>query len=323
MARTAALSALAALTLLASACVGLTGYSGYLDHKDYDQGLTVARRELAADPDDADSNYWAGRFLLAKDDAAAALPLLQRAADLEPGDADKQFWLGVACWGVQDFDRELAQYRRALELDPRHLSANLYLGHAYLDRGRLAPALAQYDKVLELDPYEPGALYNRAVVLAETGRRAEAVEALLRFLDAYPEGRMGAAAADLLNTQGDFTYRNARLGRRTVTLRAVRFAPGGTDLAFGASDSLDVVGSMLANNPALAVHVVVYVQGDAALARDRARRIRSFFRTFHPAVREDQLDLSWFGAAEDVEAPGGPFALKESVLFITKVPATN
>ena len=96
MVRIAALSALAALAMLASACVTLTGYSGYMDNQKYDQGLAEARRQLTADPGDAQANYWAGRFLLAKDDAAAALPLLQRAAALEPRDADVQFWLGVA-----------------------------------------------------------------------------------------------------------------------------------------------------------------------------------------------------------------------------------
>ena len=161
------------------------------------------------------------------------------------------------------------------------------------------------------------------MILAETGHRDEAREALLRFLGYYPEGHMGAAAADLLNAQGDFTYRNFLLGRRTVTLRAVTFAPGGTDLGFGASDSLDVVGSMLTNDPRLVLHVVVFAQGDAALARARAQRIHSFFRAYYPAVRDSQTLLSWFGAAENVEAPGGTFPLKESVLFITKVPATK
>lgn len=321
--RTAALTALIAFTALAASCVTLTSYSGYLDDGRYDEGLVEARRQLAAEPDSAAANYWTGRFLLAKDDAAGALPRFRQATALAPDNADYQFWLGVAYWGMQDFKRERAQYLKALRLNPNHFSANLYLGHSYLDSGQRNLALAQYDKVLRDDPSEPSALYNRAAILTKDGRRDDAVRDLLRFLTYYPEGSLGLDATDRLNALGDFTYRNALLGRRNVTLRAVTFAPGGAELGFGATDSLKVVGSILTNDPKLTIHVVVYTEGDAALARARALRIRRYLHVSSPKVRDDQMPLSWFGAAETVKNSGGTFSLKESVLFITKVPATR
>lgn len=318
--RTVTLIVLAGLLSALTGCVILTRYSSYLENEDYEQGLDSAMTAIRENPQDAYANFYAGRFLLALDRIEEARTHLERATVLEPSDADYHFWLGVACWSLMDFDAERAEYFEALRLDPDHFSANLYLGHAYMDQGEWGPALAQYDKVLKDYPYEPGALYNRAVALLELGRDQEAREALKTFLTYYPDGSMGIQATDMLNGLGDFTWRNHAIGLRTVTLHAVGFAPASAfDFAFGSTASLDVLGSMLENNQDLTLHVVVYVEGDKALAKKRAQRIKSYLSFSFAGADKEQILTSWFGQGETVAVDNRETFLKESVNFFTRV----
>ena len=304
---------------LFAGCLALQGQS-FLDNQRYDEGLTQAKTALAENPGDPDANYFAGRYLLAQEKPEQALPYLEKAMRLAPMDPDRHFWLGVAHWSLFDYEQERAEYLRALALDSEHISANLYLGHSYMDSGEYALALARYDKVLSVDDLEPGALFNRAAALDQLGRRAEAREALLRFLSRYPDGDLGIRATNMLNDQGDFTYRNYILGRRTVPLRSIGFEPGSTRFGFDVRASLDVIGAMLENNQALALHLVAYCRDHAELAKARAKRVKQYLLLKHPDLEEQRLLLSWFGTGETISTAAGEFVLAESFNLITRIP---
>lgn len=308
----------ALLCLLLAGCLPFQGQA-LLDNAEYDRGLQLSRQALTDQPDDPATNYYAGRFLLAKDRPEEALPLLRRAAQLEPDNADYHFWLGVNRWALFDFQAERAEYQRALALDPDHLPAHLYLGHNCLDAGEWRAALREYDEVLKLYPLEPGAMFNRAMALDRLQRTDEAGEQLLAFMKAYPDGDMAIRAVDRLREYGDFTYRNYVFGKRTVPLRAIAFVPGSDRPGFDVRASLDVLGALLSNNAQLRVHVVAYVRGDANLARARAEYVRRYVTLHYPDVSETRLLLSWFGTGERVHTLAGDRVLPESLNLITAV----
>ena len=299
----------------------LQGMEGqyYLNKADYAGGRDAFADRLSEKPEDPAANYYMARFELGDDKPEAALPFIRKAVRLAPGNADYRFWEGVTWWALMKPDKEKAAYEQALALDPDHVSANLYLGHNMLDRDRNKTALGYYDKVLRLDPDNPQAMFNRAVALERLGRQEAMREAMLAYLDIYSAGPLARRGTNMLNRIGDFTWRNHIFGLRTVTLRAVEFEPQSAKLTREAKASLNVVGFMLTDSPGLNLHVVVYVKGDKALARERALAIRAYVSKMYSKVEPSRLTPSWFGVPEIIKTDGKPHTRPESVAIFTKV----
>ncbi|QGY41925.1 tetratricopeptide repeat protein [Pseudodesulfovibrio cashew] len=289
----------------------------YLKQQEYSEGIEAFTTRLKENPQDHVAAFYIGRYHLALNKPDKALPYLQKAAAMAPDNADYRFWIGVAHWAKLDFAEERKAYKAALKLDPDHISANLYLGHGYVDEGQWAKALARYDKVIELDPYNPEALYNRSVALEGLGKKAEEIAALKKFLEYYPDGSLAMRAATRLNLLGDFTYRNAIIGKRNVTIKSVVFKPGTDELVYESKESLQVVSAMMEVNDKLALHIVAYKDGDVAAAKARAHNVRNALLAGHPGISPSRLPLSWFGSAEPYELEGKSFSIKDSVQFIT------
>jgi tetratricopeptide (TPR) repeat protein len=304
--------------LAATGCAKVVG-PYYLKHEKYEEGLSVLGDQFRENPGDASSAYYVGRYYLALNKPKEGLPYLEEAANLDPENADYVFWTGVAYWALLDFEQERAAYRKTLSLDPDHVSANLYLGHGYVDQGKWAEALAQYDKVLKLDKYNPEALYDRALALSGLGKTTEEIVGWKKFLEYYPDGSLAMAATQRLNLQGDFTYRNFIIGQRNVTLRSMAFKPGTYELDADSRTSLHVISAMMEANRKLALHIVAYTKGDAALAMARAKSVRDYMLNGNPYIDSKRLPLSWFGTAEQIEMKGTTFIQDDSVQFITVI----
>ncbi|WP_319583616.1 tetratricopeptide repeat protein [uncultured Pseudodesulfovibrio sp.] len=304
--------------LFAAGCAQVIG-PYYLEQEQYEEGIRVMGDQLKENPDDAASTYYVGRYYLALNKPKQGLPYLQKAVSLDPENADYVFWTGVAYWAMMDFDREKAAYEKAISLDPNHISAHLYLGHGYADRGEWAQALKQYDVVLKLDPYNPEALYNRARTLRGLDKTSDEIAAWKRFLEYYPDGSMAMTATEQLNLHGDFTYRNHIIGKRNVTLRSLAFKPGTSVLDADGRASLEVLSAMMQVNRELTVNIVVYVKGNASLAKARVNAVRDYMLNSNPDIERSRLPLSWFGTAENVQVGDRTFALDQSVSFITEV----
>ncbi|WP_148266959.1 tetratricopeptide repeat protein [Pseudodesulfovibrio mercurii] len=309
---------LIASVLAAAGCAKVMG-PYYLEQEQYEEGIKVMGGQLKENPEDAASAYYVGRYYLALNKPKDGLPYLNEAVRLAPDNADYVFWTGVAYWAMMDFDRERAAYEKAISLDPKHISAHLYLGHGYIDRGQWAKALKQYDVVLELDPYNPEALYNRARALGKLDKKSDEIAAWKQFLEFYPDGSMAMTATEQLNLHGDFTYRNYIIGKRNVTLRGMTFKSGTSAPDADDRASLEVLSAMMQANKSLAVNMIVYVKGNASLAKARAIAMRDYMLNGHPDVDRNRLPLSWFGTAERVQVGDKTFALDQSVNFITEV----
>ncbi|BCS88195.1 tetratricopeptide repeat protein [Pseudodesulfovibrio sediminis] len=309
---------LVVVVLAVAGCAKVMG-PYYLEQEKYEEGVRVIGEQMREHPEDASAAYYVGRYTLALDKPKEALPYLEKAVKLDPENADYVFWTGVAYWAMLDFDREKAAYEKALRLDPNHISANLYLGHGYIDRGEWVKALAQYTTVLRLDPYNPEALYNKAMALNGLGRTDDAIAAWKKFLEYYPDGSLAMEATAQLNLRGNFDYRNFIIGKRNVTLKSMAFKPGTSVLENDSKVSLHLISAMMTVNKELTLHIVPFVKGNAALAKERAEVIRDYMLNANPGIQRSRLPLSWFKIAETIDMGDVKYSLDESVKFITEV----
>lgn len=306
------------LLAVAGCVVPLKSGSYYLEKREYPQGIEAQQAWLSEHPDDAGAYYYIGRYYLAMEQPAKAMPWFDKAIGLAPDNADYHFWKGVAYWALMEYGKERKCYEREVAIDPNHISAHLYLGHGYTDDKDWTRALAQYDTVLKLDPYNPEALYNRAVALEGLGRKEDEAAALRTFLEDYPDGSLAMRATVRLNTLGDFSYRNFIIGRRNVTLRAMAFKPWSRELTLESKESLHVIEAMMKEDPKLVLNIVAYKKRDLAGAREMALKIRDYILAGR-GVESARLPMSWFDSPEIVEEGGKRHALDDSVQFITQV----
>lgn len=288
----------------------------YLQKQDFEQGSKTFGQAVKMDENNPEAHYYYGRFLLAEDDARKALPHLQQATVLNPGKSAYHFWLGVAYGESGQASQERNSYTKALELDPDNIQALTYLGNNLLRAKKYQEALHYYRMALHLSHANPQALYNRAVALRKLGRVQEEKTALLDYLDTYPSGSFSRRGADRLNSLGDYSYRNHRLGFRTLTLADIAFIPSSDKLTDSSYPSLDLVGTTVANMPRGTLNIIVFYQNNNNLARKRAIRIRDHLTKKHPDLEKNKrIRMSWFGTAEKRVVAKKNLHLNESVQF--------
>jgi len=288
----------------------------YLRNQNYKQGLETFGQIVKNDRKSPEANFYCGRFLLAENQARRALPYLKQATALAPDKSDYQFWQGVAYGESGQDGMERGSYQKALKLDPENIKALTYLGNNRLRAGKYREALGYYSRALELSDANPQALFNRAVVLRHLGRVPEEKQALLDYLDAYPSGSFARLAADRLNSLGDQSYRNHRLGLRTLTLTNITFDPFTDQLSDESTPALDLLGATVANMPRGRLNIIVYQLNNSSLAKRRALSIGEYLTRHYPELHtDDRLQISWFGTAEKRVVLKKNLLIKESVQF--------
>lgn len=313
-------------TLLLSGCAAVQDFGTslrhniqgeyYLQEKDYARGLQTFGEVVKVDPYNAEANYYYGRFLLAEEKAAEALPYLEKAAGINPKKDDYHFWLGVAYGekGQEGFERK--SYKQALQIDPSNTKALTYLGNNLLRAKQYTKALGYYEQAIERNHNNPQALYNRSVILKKLARTPEEKLALHQYLDAYPSGSFARRAADRLNALGDHSYRNYKLGARTITLAEISFVPFKAELARQSLPSLDVLGATVSNMPKGKLNVITYQLNNRDLAKRRAFSIRNYLNKKFPQLKKtNRIQLSWFDVPERRKILTKQMHLDESVVF--------
>jgi tetratricopeptide (TPR) repeat protein len=309
---------ISAISLIVGGC-SITGLESsfkadtYFSTREYQRGISIFTEKVRTDPDNALDNFYLGRFYLAENMPHQALPYLHKAVVIKPGDTDYQFWLGVASGAAGDEREERRRYERVLQLNSSHAKARLYLAHLHLKEARYAEALELYDKTLKQYPYNAAALYNRALSLKFSGQKEEERQARLEYLKWYPSGFLASKAADHLNMLGDFSYRNHQFGYRTVTLKAIKFAPGDDTMKFDSRASMRLVGAVLSNFAEGDLQITVFYDGNRELARKRALNLKNFLLQEYPRLDGGRIRLSWFAAPETLYGKGKKYLNKESV----------
>jgi len=282
---------------------------------DYQQAVESFEEAVKDNPESALAHYYLGRFLLAQDKTAEALPHFQQSVERDNDDADYYFWLGVTNGELGDSRAERSNYKQALRIRKRHLQANLYMGHLQLKANEFRQAIKSYELVLEQMPANAAALYNRALILDIEGKDTAAKKAWLEYLKWFPAGRHALQATDHLNGLGDFSYENHFLGARTITLAEIQFHQSGESVSISSLSSLRLVGAIVSNLNKGTLQIVVHVNNDKQLSQLRVEEIKNALHELFPAIAQNRIQVSWFGAPEKTIQNGKAYAKNESVRF--------
>lgn len=297
----------------------------HLTSDDLKRGAVTLRKAVEKDPTNGRANFSYGRVLLATDQSRQALPYLQKAVNLDPENAIYLFWLGVAYGENNKPSLERASYERALQQDGNFVQALVYLGNNYLNVRAYKPALNCYLRALAISPTNAQALYNRAIIYRHLQQTPNEKLAWRLYLESHPSGELAHRAADHLNLLGDFSYRNHRLGRRTVTMPAITFKPFSAELTPSAQAALDQVGSTVSHLKKGKLDILVYQKNNRELASRRAVSIKRYLeKRFQVLKTEERIRLSWFDVAEKRKLAGRVTRIDESVVFfLADLPTTK
>jgi tetratricopeptide (TPR) repeat protein len=127
---------------------------------DYDAAAAAFDRELARHPDDAAALRYRALIELDRGNAAAAVPLLERAVNVAASAAAGWIDLGRARLAAGDSARAIDALRRAVGLAPDDITAHSLLAQALAAAGRGEESRKEQQRVLELGrkrkrPQEP------------------------------------------------------------------------------------------------------------------------------------------------------------------------
>lgn len=224
----------------------------YLQHQNYTDCITTFETEVAENPSNASAHFYLGRCYLTVEENHAALQQLKKAVNFDQDNPNYYFWKGVAYAANDNAQLERQDYERVLKLEPDHIQALVYLGHNHLEAGHPRIALGYYNRALKIDPAIAPASFNRALALRTRQRTLEEINAWQTYLRYYPNGAFARQAVSYLNRYGRFDFRNHTIGRRTLSLAKVRFAPSSAQISKESLPTLQKLAQINAQNQELA-----------------------------------------------------------------------
>ncbi len=121
-----------------------------------------------------DAAFIVGRALFRLSDFRGALAALSRVVAAQPDNAAAQLWAGLAHFQLQDFRAAAQSFERAVQLDPNSITARVNLGAAYLAARRFQDAELVYQLILQQNANDAEAHFNLGWALISQGRREEA-----------------------------------------------------------------------------------------------------------------------------------------------------
>jgi serine/threonine protein kinase/Tfp pilus assembly protein PilF len=162
---------------------------------DYERAETLLRLALTLQPDHADSLLFLAHVYSNTGRASEALDAIKRAQSRDQQWAQPRALKGQFLYMARRYDDAL-NYLDAVvtDIDPGTMTARLFQADTLAELGRIDEALAAYDRALTMQRH-PFPMALRAVVLARSGRRAEAEAALAEVPAGFPYGRALALEA--------------------------------------------------------------------------------------------------------------------------------
>ena len=148
-------------------------------HETLPKGKEVVTRALEIDDRLAEGHAALANILFYYEwDWAAAEREFKRAVKLNPNDANTRWRLGLFLVSRERFDKAIKEGERAVALDPLSLPTNLYAGFIYLLADQLDGALKQVARMIELEPNFHGSYWLEGAVYMAQEKYEEAVAAL-------------------------------------------------------------------------------------------------------------------------------------------------
>jgi tetratricopeptide (TPR) repeat protein len=152
---------------------------------EFDRGQALIDR-LFQGGDSAPARLLMGVAHLRREDAAGALPELQKAAELDPKLSTVWSLLGRALMGTGRRPEATEAFRRELESNPNDFDSNLYLGLLLKDAGDLDLSFDHLKRAARLRPEDARVLYGLGGLHLAAGRIDEAEKALLLVAEKAP-----------------------------------------------------------------------------------------------------------------------------------------
>ncbi len=160
-----------------------------------DLAIEDLTRLIEQNPDSVAARLGLGKAEIARRDAAAALPALQKAVELDPGDADAQYQLGYVQHVMkQNAAAAVGPFEQAAALEPQNLLYRTSLGAALIDAGQLDRAVEELSKVTGAEGYTGWqAWFYLGTAQLKARRFKEAVAALQKATAANPDNAQAEA----------------------------------------------------------------------------------------------------------------------------------
>ncbi len=141
----------------------------YLAEKQPDQGIAVARAQIAKSPNNTGFYDLLGTALFQKKDLNGADAALRKAIDLDKNNSDALLKLGQVQAAQGSVTEALATYQQSIKDHPREIAFYILAGEMYESQSDWDNAKTMYQKALEIQPNNPLASNNLAYVMLEQG----------------------------------------------------------------------------------------------------------------------------------------------------------
>jgi tetratricopeptide (TPR) repeat protein len=175
----------------------------------------LARRAIAAEPDNAEAEHMLGIVAHQSGKLAEAVEHVRRAIAIKPDVALYHANLAEMCRLAGRVDEAIAVGRRAIALDPDSAGAFSNLGAALFDKGKFEEALPHCDRAIAIQPDFAQAHSNRGNALQRLKRFAEAEPSYRRAIALQPDfpdgwNNLGTCLRELKRTEeAETVYRKA------------------------------------------------------------------------------------------------------------------
>jgi tetratricopeptide (TPR) repeat protein len=150
------------------------------------QAMQMFHRAIAADAENAEACHNLGALYAEEGRTREAIRFFEAALELQP-DADGHHNLGLVHFQNNDFDHALGCFETCARRDPQHAVSRYFAALSLFRKGVYAEAIGRFRDAMGLDNRLVRAQYYIGVSLHKTERFDEALAALLRALDAFPD----------------------------------------------------------------------------------------------------------------------------------------
>jgi Flp pilus assembly protein TadD len=157
----------------------------YTALKKTDEARAEYARTIAIDPKMSEAYLNLGTLLLDKQENAAAIAPLRKAAELLPAQSHPRYLLAVALDRSGDRAGAAESFQALLHLDPNDVTAIDYLGWAALRDGKAGEAETRFRRAVEVQPKEPEGREGLAESL-DAQKKPEAAAAYRDYLEVVP-----------------------------------------------------------------------------------------------------------------------------------------
>jgi tetratricopeptide (TPR) repeat protein len=159
----------------------------------YSEAVEFYRRYLTLDDRAPDVLYKLALALYRNERPSDAIDPVRKALALNDRLVEGHYLLAVSYRGLKRHDEAMRSLTRALEIDPAFAAAREELADLLMDLGRRRDGVEQLEALAALEPARPERLVSVGLAYTRLGRHENALLALGRAAERYPDSPLVAA----------------------------------------------------------------------------------------------------------------------------------